>query len=77
MKNIAVHEMASNFSDVHFVLDLHDANFSVAPEDVTEERFKQMNELLDNIDYSKYWTRPVTIQLPYEGGFGDNFGDVK
>lgn len=77
MKNIAVHEMASKFSDVHFVLDLHDANFSVAPEDVAEERFKQMNEVLDNIDYSKYWTRPVTIPLPYEGGFGDNFGDVK
>lgn len=77
MKNIAIREIDRTFDDVHFLLDLHDANFSIAPMDVAEERFKQMNDTLDNIDYSKYWREPVIIPLPYEGGIGDNFGDVK
>ena len=77
MKNIAIKELDERFDDVMFLLDLHDADFSIAPLDVIEQRFHESIECLNNIDYEKYWGFKPPIPLPYEGGFGLNFGDVK
>lgn len=77
MKNIALYEISKHFDDVLFLLDLHDANFSIVSNEVVENRVDEVIACLGNIDYSKYWGFSPSIPLPYEGGFGKSFGDVK
>lgn len=77
MKEIAISELYKNFPDVTFALDLHDASFFYIKEDVTEQRFKQIEAHFNGIDYMKYWGFEPPIPLPYDGGFGDDFSSVK
>lgn len=77
MKNIAIKELHSQLDDVMFLLDLHDANFSITPKDLVKERYEQTIEVLNSINYEKYWGFKPVIPLPFEGGYGSSFGDVK
>ena len=77
MKEIAISELYRNFPDVTFALDLHDASFFYIKEDVIEARFKQVEAHFNNIDYTKYWGFKPPIDLPYDGGFGDDYSSVK
>lgn len=77
MKEIAIVEMYSKNPDCNFALDLHDANFVYVKNDEIEEKAKELDYTLNNIDYSKYWGFKPSIKLPYESKFGQSFADVK
>lgn len=77
MKEIAISEMYKNFHDVTFALDLHDASFFYIKEDVIDTRFKEVERHFNSIDYMKYWGFKPPISLPYDGGFGKNFSEIK
>ncbi len=77
MKEIAIAETFAKVSDALFCLDLHDASFFYVPLDKIEEKAKELDHVLNNIDYTPYWGFTPSIPLPYESNFGKNFRDVK
>ncbi len=77
MKEIAIAELFEKVPEFHFALDLHDATFGYIPEENAEEIKAKIDEVLDNIDYSKHWGFEPAIPLPYESKMGESFKDVK
>lgn len=77
MKEIAVAETFHKVRDANFCLDLHDASFFYVPLDRLKEKAKELDDVLNSIDYEPYWGFKPEIPLPYESNFGRNFRDVK
>jgi DNA polymerase I-like protein with 3'-5' exonuclease and polymerase domains len=77
MKEIAVTELMHHVPEFKFSLDLHDASFGYIKTENAKEIFEAAQHCLNNIDYEKYWGFKPSIPLPYEGGYGSNFGGVK
>jgi DNA polymerase I-like protein with 3'-5' exonuclease and polymerase domains len=77
MKEIAIYETFTKVPDALFALDLHDANFFYVPENRLTELASELDQVLNNIDYSKYWGFEPVIELPYESLSGSSFADVK
>lgn len=77
MKEIAILETFQKVKDAKFCLDLHDANFFYVRKEIIEEKSKELDKVLNSIDYEQYWGFKPEIALPYESNFGFNFKDVK
>lgn len=77
MKEIAIKETFDKVPDALFALDLHDANFFYIKKGETQRVAKELDHVLNSIDYSKYWGFTPPIPLEYESDFGNNFADVK
>ena len=77
MKEIAISELSKNIPAATFALDLHDASFFYMREDSAKEIFESAESHLNNIDYEKYWGFKSPIPLPYEGGYGYDFSEIK
>mgnify|MGYP003436738043 CR=1 FL=1 len=77
MKEIAILETYKKVDDAKFCLDLHDASFFYVPADKLESKAKELDVVLNSIDYNPYWGFTPAIPLPYESKFGDNFSKVK
>lgn len=77
MKEIAIYETFSKVPEAIFVLDLHDANFFYVPEESCEELRIRLDNVLNSIDYSKYWNFDLEIALPYESKIGSSWAEVK
>jgi DNA polymerase I-like protein with 3'-5' exonuclease and polymerase domains len=77
MKEIAIKELFSKEPNFHFALDLHDASFGFIRDDIAEDVRKNLDDILNTIDYEKYWGFKTPIKLPYESKMGETFKDVK
>ena len=77
MKEIAIGELMAKVPEFNFALDLHDASFGYMKEDDAGKIFKAAEDCLNNIEYEKYWGFKSPIKLPYEGGFGKDFSEIK
>jgi len=77
MKEIMIKETYEKVPEALFLLDLHDANFMLVPEDRADEIAKKLDYVLDNIQYEQYWGFEPEIPLPYESKMGVNFSEVK
>lgn len=77
MKSIAIGELAKKVPEFKFSMDMHDASFGYIKTENAKEIFEAAQDCLNNIDYEPYWGFKPSIPLPYEGGYGSNFGDVK
>lgn len=77
MKEIAIKETHEKVDGARFALDLHDANFFYVREDEIHVKSKELDKVLNDIDYSKYWGFVPEIPLEYESMSGKNFADVK
>lgn len=76
-KNIAIAEIYENVPEADFALDLHDATFNWVPIETKDRIKRDLDEVLDNIDYSRYWGFVPPIKLPFESHMGNSFADVK
>ncbi|MEG1232240.1 MAG: DNA polymerase [Acinetobacter sp.] len=77
MKEIAISQLARQFPEFHFALDLHDASFGYVLSDQAKRIFSEMEEFLNTIDYEPFWGFKPSIALPYDGKMGSTFADVK
>lgn len=77
MKEIAISQLAKQFPEFHFALDLHDASFGYVLSDQAKRIFSEMEEFLNTIDYEPFWSFKPSIALPYDGKMGSTFADVK
>lgn len=77
MKEIAISQLAKQFPEFHFALDLHDASFGYVLSDQAKRIFSEMEEFLNTIDYEPFWGFKPSIALPYDGKMGSTFADVK
>lgn len=77
MKEIAIFETYKKNPQALFSLDLHDANFFYVPIEGHKEICAEIDNTLNNINYTDYWGFKIPIPLPYESKFGTTFADVK
>jgi DNA polymerase I-like protein with 3'-5' exonuclease and polymerase domains len=77
MKEIAIKETFEKVPEAIFVLDLHDANFFFVPEGMAAKLHERLDDVLNGIDYEKYWGFQLPIALPYESKRGKTFAEVK
>lgn len=77
MKEIAILETYEKVPEALFVLDLHDANFFFVKKGDGARLHKELDDVLNGIDYQKYWGFEMPIDLPYESKRGATFADVK
>lgn len=77
MKEIAIPEMFKHVPEAVFALDLHDALFAYVPEDRVKEIFEKSEKVLNEINYKHYWGFEPPIPLPFDGGYGVNFSEIK
>lgn len=77
MKEVAIAELTKHVPEATFALDLHDASFFYMKEDCKTEIFKKAENCLNTICYEKYWGFKPEIPLPYDGGFGKDFSEIK
>lgn len=77
MKEIAISVAFNKMPEVIFALDLHDASFNFTKLDKIKEVEKELADCLNKIDYEGFWGFTPAIPLPYEGGSGSNFGELK
>lgn len=77
MKEVAISQLAKEFPEFNFALDLHDASFGYTKSDIAPRIFKEMEEFLNSIDYGPSWGFKPSIALPYDGKMGSTFADVK
>lgn len=74
MKNIAIAEVHNKVPEAVFILDLHDATFYYVPD---TSYGPKIDDVLTNIDYSKYWGFVPAVKLPYESKMGNSWAEVK
>lgn len=77
MKEIAILETYEKVPEAIFLLDLHDANFFYVKIVDGPRLHKELDYVLNNVDYSKYWGFELSIPLPYESKRGKTFAEVK
>lgn len=77
MKEIAIVETFDKVPEALFVLDLHDANFFYVKKEDAARLHGELDQVLNGIDYQKYWGFELPIDLPYESKRGLTFADVK
>ena len=77
MKEIAILETYKKEPRAKFILDLHDASFFYIPIKDSKEIIKNLDNILNTIDYLPYWGFTPEIPLPYESKHGNSFADVK
>lgn len=77
MKEIAIKETFEKVPEAIFLLDLHDANFFYVPKATAADLHVKLDEVLNGIDYSRYWGFEPAITLPYESKRGKTFAEVK
>lgn len=77
MKEVAISELMKKVPEFKFALDLHDASFGYMKKENSREIFEKAGEVLNNIDYEKFWGFKPPIPLLYDGMMGSNFADVK
>lgn len=77
MKEIAIPELFEKVPEAVFALDLHDALFMYVPADRVKELYDKSEHALNSIDYVKYWGFKPKIPLPFDGGYGQNFSEIK
>lgn len=76
MKEIAIKETFEKVPEAIFCLDLHDAGFFFLKEEDMHLTAK-LDDVLNGVDYEKYWGFVVPIPLPYDSKFGSSFAEVK
>ena len=74
---IAISVLGNKFPNNYLALQLHDGLFYYAPLDGIKENMESMVDVLDHIDYETFWNREIPIPLPFEGLYGQSFGEVK
>lgn len=77
MKEIAISTLLRKCPEFKFALDLHDASFGYVREDIAHDMFKEVENVLNTIDYTEFWGFKPDIELPYDGKMGYTFADVK
>lgn len=77
MKEIAIKETFDQVPEARYALDMHDGNFFYVREDLINEVRIKLDDVLKNIDYSKYWGFTPSIPLEYESMVGTNWAGVK
>jgi len=76
MKYLALAVLFTSMPELEdkFLLDLHDAAHLSIPKTWTVERVQNINRILDNIDYKKFWGVDIDIPLTWEASVGYDEG---
>lgn len=77
MKEIGIKETFEKVPEATFLLDLHDASFFYVKKEDAERLHKELDAVLNGIDYEVYWGFAPEIPLPYESKRGNTFAEVK
>lgn len=76
-KDLAIQEINKLFPEFEFMIDLHDGLFYEVKEDVPTERIIECREMLNNLDYEKWWGFESPIPLLWDASVGSRWSTLK
>jgi len=77
MKELAIWQMQVHFSEFIFWFDLHDGLHYLVPKATTTERLIEGREMLNNLDYKKYWNVDLEVPLIWDCQVGENWAELE
>lgn len=76
-KDLAIQQINELFPEFEFMIDLHDGLFYEVEQEVTTERILECREMLDNIDYKKWWGKMPDVPLLWDASVGSRWSTLK
>jgi len=75
MKELAIALIADKYPQLEFLWDMHDGLF-YATDDPSNDMILEVRDMLDRIDYVKYWKWEPSVPLTWDASVGDNWGSL-
>lgn len=76
-KDLAIQQINKLFPEFEFMIDLHDGLFYEVKQEVTTERILECREMLNNLDYEKWWGFKSPIPLLWDASVGSRWSTLK
>lgn len=77
MKDLAIQEIHKHFPEFIFWFDLHDGLHYLVPEEVPLERLLECREMLDDLDYEKWWGYKNSVPFTWDCSVGPRWSELK
>ena len=77
MKDLAIQEIDRYFPEFEFWFDLHDGLHYEVPIDLPDSRLLECRDMLDNIDYLKWWGVTPAVPLTWDASVGADWAKLK
>lgn len=76
-KEVAITSLGRKFPEAILLLDLHDGLWYGLPEEGALELALEMQNHINQVNFSEVWNKEIAIPLPFDLKFGTTFGNVK
>jgi len=77
MKDLAIQEIGKYFPEFEFWFDLHDGLHYEVKNDVPNSRLIECREMLNKMDYGKWWGYTPTVPLTWDVQVGSRWSELK
>ncbi len=77
MKDLAIQEIDKHFPEFEFWFDLHDGLHYECPIEVPDSRLIECREMLNNMDYKKWWGVQPVVPLTWDASVGRDWAQSK
>lgn len=77
MKDLAIQEIDKYFPEFEFWFDLHDGLHYEVPQHVTNERIIECREMLNKLDYKKWWGYAPVVPLTWDASVGARWSELE
>lgn len=77
MKDLAIQEIDKHFPEFEFWFDLHDGLHYECPIDMPDSRIIECREMLNNLDYLKWWGVAPVVPLTWDASVGKDWANLK
>ncbi len=77
MKELAIWQMQIHFPEFRFWFDLHDGIHYLVPVQTPDEELIAAREMLNKLDYKKYWDADISVPLTWDVQVGRNWAELE
>jgi len=77
MKDLAIQELTKHYPQFEFWFDLHDGLHMQVAEDVPNEVLLEARQMLDDLDYNKWWGYTPSIPLTWDVSVGPRWSQLE
>ncbi len=76
-KELAIWQMQVHFPEFIFWFDLHDGIHYLVPNDTSNEELLEARDMLDALDYKKWWGVDLKVPLKWDCQVGKNWAELE
>ncbi len=77
MKDLAIQEIHKHFPEFEFWFDLHDGLHYQVPVEVPSERLLECRQMLDDLDYEKWWGYKPSVPFTWDCSEGPRWSELE